>query len=43
MGGDGQPQTMVQLVTGLIDDGLDPQAAVSRPRWCTPQACSTGI
>jgi gamma-glutamyltranspeptidase/glutathione hydrolase len=33
MGGDGQPQTMVQLVTGLLDDGLDAQAAVSRPRW----------
>ena len=33
MGGDGQPQTMVQLVTGLIDDGLDPQALVGRPRW----------
>jgi gamma-glutamyltranspeptidase/glutathione hydrolase len=33
MGGDGQPQTMVQLVNGLVDDGLDPQAAVDRPRW----------
>jgi gamma-glutamyltranspeptidase/glutathione hydrolase len=33
MGGDGQPQTMVQLVTGLVDDGLDLQAAVDRPRW----------
>jgi gamma-glutamyltranspeptidase/glutathione hydrolase len=33
MGGDGQPQTMVQLVTGLLDDGVDPQAVVSRPRW----------
>ena len=33
MGGDGQPQTMVQLVTGLLDDGLDPQAAIDRPRW----------
>jgi gamma-glutamyltranspeptidase / glutathione hydrolase len=33
MGGDGQPQTMVQLVTGLLDDKLDPQAAVDRPRW----------
>ncbi len=33
MGGDGQPQTMVQLVTGLIDDDLDPQAVVDRPRW----------
>lgn len=33
MGGDGQPQTMVQLVTGLLDDGLDPQSAIDRPRW----------
>lgn len=33
MGGDGQPQTMVQLVTGLVDDGLEPQAAVDRPRF----------
>jgi gamma-glutamyltranspeptidase/glutathione hydrolase len=33
MGGDGQPQTMVQLVTGLLDDGLDPRALVDRPRW----------
>jgi len=33
MGGDGQPQTMTQLVTGLVDDGLDPQAVVDRPRW----------
>ncbi len=33
MGGDGQPQTMVQLVTGLIDDALDPQAVIDRPRW----------
>jgi gamma-glutamyltranspeptidase/glutathione hydrolase len=33
MGGDGQPQTMVQVVTGLLDDGLDPQTVASRPRW----------
>jgi gamma-glutamyltranspeptidase/glutathione hydrolase len=33
MGGDGQPQTIVQLVTGLADDGLDPQAVIDRPRW----------
>jgi gamma-glutamyltranspeptidase / glutathione hydrolase len=33
MGGDGQPQTMVQLVTGLVGDGLEPQAVVDRPRW----------
>ena len=33
MGGDGQPQTMVQMVQALVDDGLDPQAAVDRPRF----------
>jgi gamma-glutamyltranspeptidase/glutathione hydrolase len=33
MGGDGQPQTMVQIVQGVVDDGLDPQAAVDRPRF----------
>ena len=33
MGGDGQPQTMVQLIHGLVDDGLDPQTAVDRPRF----------
>jgi gamma-glutamyltranspeptidase / glutathione hydrolase len=33
MGGDGQPQTMVQLVQAIVDDGLDPQAAVDRPRF----------
>ena len=38
MGGDGQPQTMVQLVTGLLDDGLDPQAVVERPRWVVQTA-----
>jgi gamma-glutamyltranspeptidase / glutathione hydrolase len=33
MGGDGQPQYMVQLAGSLIDDDLDPQAAVERPRF----------
>ena len=32
-GGDGQPQTHVQVFTRLIDDGLDLQAAMDRPRW----------
>jgi gamma-glutamyltranspeptidase / glutathione hydrolase len=31
-GGDVQPQAMVQLVTGVLDFGLDPQAAVEAPR-----------
>ena len=33
MGGDAQPHIMVQLVTGLVDDGVDPQALVDRPRF----------
>ena len=33
MGGDAQPHIMVQLVTGLVDDGSDPQSAVDRPRF----------
>jgi gamma-glutamyltranspeptidase/glutathione hydrolase len=32
-GGDGQPQWNLQVVTGLIDGGLDPQAAIEQPRW----------
>lgn len=32
-GGDGQPQTHVQVLTRLIDDGLDLQVAMDRPRW----------
>lgn len=33
MGGDGQPHTLVQLVNALVDDDLDPQQAVDRPRF----------
>ena len=33
MGGDIQPQVFAQLVSGLIDGGLDVAAAVAAPRW----------
>jgi gamma-glutamyltranspeptidase / glutathione hydrolase len=33
MGGFIQAQAHVQLVSGLVDDGLDPQAALDRPRF----------
>lgn len=32
-GGDGQPQWNLQMTTGLIDAGLDVQAALEQPRW----------
>jgi gamma-glutamyltranspeptidase/glutathione hydrolase len=33
MGGFMQPQGHFQVVSALLDDGLDPQAALDRPRW----------
>jgi gamma-glutamyltranspeptidase/glutathione hydrolase len=33
MGGDGQPQTQAATFTRIVDFGMDPQAAVSAPRW----------
>jgi gamma-glutamyltranspeptidase len=32
-GADGQPQTGLQLLNGLLDFGLEPQAAMEAPRW----------
>jgi gamma-glutamyltranspeptidase / glutathione hydrolase len=34
MGGFMQPQGHLQVVNALIDDGIDPQATLDRPRWC---------
>ena len=33
MGGDGQLQTQLQLLTQILDDGADPQDAIDAPRW----------
>ncbi len=33
MGADGQAQTQLQLLTGLIDFNLSPQQAIEMPRW----------
>ena len=33
MGGDGQPQSQSAVFTRIVNFGLDPQAAVSAPRW----------
>lgn len=34
MGGFMQPQGHIQVLSGLLDDGLDPQAVLNRPRFC---------
>lgn len=33
MGGDGQPQTQAALFSRIVHYGLDPQDAITRPRW----------
>ncbi len=42
MGGFMQPQGHLQVASALIDDQLDPQAALDRPRFCIDAAESGG-
>lgn len=44
MGGFMQPQGHLQVVVGLIDDRLDPQSVLDKPRFClTPESSSQRV
>lgn len=42
MGGDAQPQIHVQLLTAMLDFGLNPQQAIAAPRWHSGRAYLDG-
>ena len=42
MGGMMQPQGHLQVVSALVDDELDPQAALDKPRFCLEEGLASG-
>jgi gamma-glutamyltranspeptidase/glutathione hydrolase len=43
MGGDAQPQVLLQLLARTLISGQDPGAAVGAPRWAFTREASTGF
>lgn len=43
MGGFMQPQGHFQVISGMIDDALNPQEALNRPRWCLTEGTASSV
>lgn len=43
MGGFMQPQGHVQVIANMVNDGLDPQQALDRPRFCLEEAAAGSL
>jgi gamma-glutamyltranspeptidase/glutathione hydrolase len=43
MGGFMQPQGHFQVISAMVDDDLDPQSALDRPRWCLTEGTAGSV